>query len=181
MTLDPHSTLAIAAGVGALSGTHAAIWGMYKDAIHEGFAMRRFVRSMCVGALAAVAIQAALALPLPQASAVVLLFGLAYGTERGIVEVWKTFIRHEDQSKYTIPMQFSVRAVPVASRRVRLAAGFAYVGHRRDLPARHLGVCHIATTASRRYSGRAWWDSSSARSRRSAAPGKMRRPRASTA
>ena len=128
MTLDPHSTLAIAAGVGALSGTHAAIWGMYKDAIHEGFAMRRFIRSMCVGALAAVAIQAAFALPLPQASALVLLFGLAYGTERGIVEVWKTFIRHEDQSKYTIPMQFSVRAVPVASRRVRLAAGFGYVG-----------------------------------------------------
>src|SRR6476661_7778641 len=100
---------------------------MYKDAIHEGFAMWRFVRSVCVGALAAVAIQAVLGLPLPKASAAVVLFGLAYGTERAIVEVWKTFIRDEDQSKYTIPMQFSVRAVPVASRRLRLAAGAAYI------------------------------------------------------
>ena len=139
MTLDSQRMLAIAAGVGVLSGTHTAIWGMYKDAIHEGFATWRFARSVCVGALAAVAIQALLALPLPQAPAMVLLFGLAYGTERGIVEVWKTFVRHEDQSKYTIPMQFSVRAVPVASRRLRLAAGLAYVTI--------VGVCLLAISA----------------------------------
>lgn len=127
MTFDSPALLAVAVGVGALSGTHAAIWGMYKDAIHEGFAMRRFARSVCVGALAAIAIQAVIGLPLPEARAVVVLFGVAYGTERGIVEVWKTFIRHEDQSKYTIPMQFSVRAVPVASTSLRLAVGAAYV------------------------------------------------------
>jgi hypothetical protein len=127
MTLESQRTLAVAAAVGALSGTHTAIWGMYKDAIHEGFAMRRFARSVCVGASAAVAIQAVLRLALPQAPAMVLLFGLAYGTERGIVEVWKTFIRHEDQSKYTIPMQFSVHGVPVADQRIRIAAALAYV------------------------------------------------------
>ena len=128
MSLGPHASIVVAAGVGVLSGTHTAIWGMYKDSIHEGFEIRRFARSVCVGAVAAAAIQATLRLPLPLAPALVVLFGLAYASERGIVEVWKTFIRREDQSKYTIPMQFSVRGVPVASGPFRLTAGAAYVG-----------------------------------------------------
>ena len=53
----------------------------------------------------------------------VVLFGLAYALERGVVEVWKTFVREEDQSKYFIAMQFSIRGVPVASRGARLTAG----------------------------------------------------------
>jgi hypothetical protein len=57
----------------------------------------------------------------------VLLFGLSYAAERGIVEVWKTFVRHEDQAKYFIPMQFSIRGRPVEHRGIRLAAGAAYV------------------------------------------------------
>src|SRR5207237_5096934 len=61
------------------------------------------------------------------AGALVLLFGLAYAAERGLVEVWKTFVREEDQSKYFIPMQFSIGGVPVASRGARLAAGAGYV------------------------------------------------------
>jgi hypothetical protein len=117
----------MAALVGLLSGTHTAIWGMYKDAIHEGFAVRRFARSIAVGALAAMAIQLTVELPLHRASGVAVLFGLAYAAERGVVEVWKTFVRVEDQSKYTIPMQFSLRGIPVGSRRVRLAAGMGYV------------------------------------------------------
>jgi len=127
MTHVSVQSLALAAVVGALSGTHTAIWGMYKDAIHEGFAVRRFVRSVIVGGAVAVAIQLALALPLPGAAAVIVLFGLAYAAERGIVEVWKTFVREEDQSKYTIPMQFSLHGVPVRGRAARLAAGAAYV------------------------------------------------------
>jgi len=128
MTMPSASSLIVAALVGLLSGTHTAIWGMYKDAIHEGFVVRRFARSMAVGALAGVAIQLGLGLPLDQAAGLAVLFGLAYAAERGVVEVWKTFVRVEDQSKYSIPMQFSLRGVPVASRRVRLAAGAGYVG-----------------------------------------------------
>ena len=127
MTLPSPSSIGLAALVGLLSGTHTAIWGMYKDAIHEGFAVRRFARSMTVGVLAAVAIQLTLELPLHHAAGVAVLFGLAYAAERGVVEVWKTFVRVEDQSKYAIPMQFSLRGTPVESRRVRLAAGIGYV------------------------------------------------------
>jgi hypothetical protein len=124
--LTTHS-LAIAGAVGLLSGTHAAIWGMYKDAIHEGFAACRFLRSMILGAAVGVVLQAALRLAVPSAAAIVILFGLAYAAERGLVEVWKTFVRDENQGKYFIPMQFSIGGVPVASRRARLAAGAAYV------------------------------------------------------
>ncbi len=127
MTTVTLLSLAIAGVVGLLSGTHAAIWGMYKDAVHEGFGADRFARSVIVGAAAAVVVQAAFALALPSAAALVLLFGLAYAAERGVVEVWKTFVRDEDQAKYFIPMQFSVRGVPVASRVARLGAGAAYV------------------------------------------------------
>ena len=127
MTALAPQSLIVAGVVGLLAGTHAAIWGMYKDAIHEGFTLGRFARSMIVGAAVAVAIQAALQLALPGAAALVVLFGLAYAAERGLVEVWKTFVRQEDQSKYFIPMQFSVGGAPVASRAARLGAGAAYV------------------------------------------------------
>jgi hypothetical protein len=120
-------TLALAGVVGALAGTHAAIWGMYKDAAHEGFAARTFARSVVIGVLAGVALQLALHLALPTAGAIALLFGLAYGTERGLVETWKTFVREEDQSKYFIPMQFSFRGTPVTRRGPRLAMGALYV------------------------------------------------------
>ena len=119
--------LGYAALVGLLSGAHASIWGMYKDAIHEGFAPGRFARSMIVGALCAIAIQSLLRLALDAPGNLVLLFGLAYGAERGVVEVWKTFFRNEDQSKYFIPMQFSIRGEPVKSRLTRITAGLSYV------------------------------------------------------
>lgn len=113
--------------VGLLSGTHTAIWGMFKDAIHEGFTLGRFARSIVIGIMVALGIQSFFWFPLPAPGAVALLFGLSYATERGVVEVWKTFLREEDQSKYFIPMQFSVRGLPVRSRVARLAFGLAYV------------------------------------------------------
>lgn len=127
MTHIPFASLAIAGAVGLMSGCHTSIWGMYKDALHEGFGLGTFARSIAIGGVVAVVIQATLRLPLPAPHALFLLFGLAYAAERGIVEVWKTFIREEDQSKYFIPMQFSIRGVPVASRGTRLAAGAAYI------------------------------------------------------
>jgi len=124
MQMEP---LVVAAAVGLLSGTHTAIWGMFKDSIHEGFTWPRFARSAMVGAAVAVAIQWSLSLELPSAPALVVLFGLAYAAERGVIETWKTFVRDEDQSKYFIPMQFSLGGVPVQSRFARLAAGAAYM------------------------------------------------------
>ena len=125
--MTTNHTLLIAAAIGLLSGAHSAIWGMYKDSIYEGFGIVCFVRSLVVGALAAVAIQLAIDLPLSSPAALVVLFGLAYAAERGIIEVWKTFIREEDQSRFFIPLAFAIGGVPVVSRARRMAAGAGYV------------------------------------------------------
>ena len=48
-------------------------------------------------------------------------FGIVYAAERLTLELWKSFIREEDQSKYFIPMQFGVLGKPVQNRAVRWA------------------------------------------------------------
>jgi hypothetical protein len=116
-------TIASAGAIGLLAGTHAAVWGMYKDSVYEGFGRGRFIRSIGLGGAAAVLLQLMFRLPLPGPAAVVVLFGMAYAAERTMVELWKTFVRQEDQSKYFIPMQFSFRGVPLASRTARLVIG----------------------------------------------------------
>ena len=118
-----NSAIGIAAIVGAASGADAAIWGMYKDAAYEGFSWTRFVRSILLGIASAVAIQLVLMLDLSNAGPMLVLFGLSYAAERVLVEGWKMFVREEDQSKYTIPMQFALKGIPVRSRARRLAAG----------------------------------------------------------
>jgi len=124
--ISTHS-IVIAAVAGLLAGMHAAIWGMYKDGLYEGFTTDRFLGSVVLGAMCGVSVHVLLRLPLPDMGSFVVLFGLAYATERGLVEVWKTFLREEDQAKYTIPTRLTVRGVPVESRLVRLLAGIAYV------------------------------------------------------
>ena len=116
-----------AAAIGSVSGLHTAIWGMYKDSAHEGFSRRKFLRSILIGAASSMFIQSLLALDLSQPGMIVLLFGLAYAAERGIVETWKTFFRDEDQSKYFIPMQFTLLGRPVESRGARMLAGAGYI------------------------------------------------------
>jgi hypothetical protein len=118
----------VAVLVGALAGLHAATWGMYKDSLYEGFSWRKYGRSVAVGALAALALQALLPGDLYGAAGVVVLFGLTYVAERGLVEWHKSFVRVEDQSKYFIPMQFAVGGQVVHGRATRLIAGLVYAG-----------------------------------------------------
>ncbi len=120
-------TLAMAIVIGLLAGTHASIWGMYKDAPHEGFTWATFVRSMLVATVAAPLAVRWLSLPLAGPGDWVVLFGTTYAIERALAEVYKTFIRIEDQSKYFIPMQLSVFGKPVRSYGARLLVGACYV------------------------------------------------------
>lgn len=117
--------LAVALVVGILAGLHTATWGMYKDAIHEGFTVPRYLRSVLVSALAAPIIVAVSGLDPLTASGLVVLFGVTYCSERGLTEFWKTFVRFVDQSKFTIPMQFHVfgRVIPQGPVRWAIAAG----------------------------------------------------------
>lgn len=115
-----------ALGVAILAGLHTSTWGMYKDAPHEGFTWPKYLRSTIVAALVGLALQALVGFDLTRWSAIAVLFGCVYVVERALTEFYKTFLRVEDQSKYFIPMQFSVFGEVVQSRAVQLAVGAAY-------------------------------------------------------
>ena len=117
---------------GLLAGLHTSTWGMYKDSPHEGFGWPKYFRSTIISLILAPIVWHLTQLKgdesLSMASSLFLLWGTVYVTERGIVEVWKTFIRTEDQSKYFIPMQLHVLGRVVESKRDRLIAAIFYVG-----------------------------------------------------
>jgi hypothetical protein len=110
--------------IGLLAGAHTATWGMYKDAPHEGFELRKYLRSILISALIACAL-VVLGYPLHDSGSMIVLFGVTYVLERAISEFYKTFIRREDQSKYTIPMQFAVLGRVVEQDGVRIGVGLA--------------------------------------------------------
>ena len=112
--------------VGLLAGTHTATWGMYKDAIHEGFTYRRYSRSILVSTAVSPVTYWLTGLNAFRAADLVVLFGLVYVVERCLTEFYKTYVRTEDQSKYFIPMQFHVFGKVVHSRAARLAVGIPH-------------------------------------------------------
>jgi len=113
------NTIVPAILIGLLAGAHTSSWGMYKDAPHEGFTFLKYSRSIIVAAAAAFILSLVVDLNLSLASHLSVFFGLVYATERLTLELWKSFLREEDQSKYFIPMQFGVLGKPIKSRAVR--------------------------------------------------------------
>lgn len=111
--------LSIAVLIGLLAGTHVSTWGMYKDAIHEGFTWPKYFRSIVIGALVGLVLQSVIRMDLARAGQMVVFFGLVYAIERLLLELWKGYIREEDQSKYFIPMQFGILGKPVKNRAAR--------------------------------------------------------------
>jgi len=119
--------LILALITGLAVGLHNATWGMYKDAPHEGFTWSTYFRSVIAGAIYGPLLWYIFKLDLSLPANLFLLFGASYSLERITMEVYKTFIRVEDQSKYFIPMQLSVFGKPVKSYGARLFFGFVYV------------------------------------------------------
>lgn len=120
-------SMGIALAIGLLAGAHTSTWGMYKDCPYEGFTYRKYFRSILISALVAVAWQLVSGLDLSLASGRLVLFGLTYATERGLVELYKGFLREEDQAKYFIPMQFHVMGRVVHSRAARWSVAAAWI------------------------------------------------------
>lgn len=120
-------TLLLAAAVGLMAGVHTATWGMYKDAPHEGFSRWKYARSILLATVIGVIVSAMWGLDPRRAADLVVLFGATYAVERALAEIYKTFLRDEDQSKYFIPMQFAIFGTVVRSRGGRLLAGAGYV------------------------------------------------------
>ena len=115
--------LFVAAVLGLLAGLHTATWGMYKDSMHEGFFWPRYFRSPIVGIVMAVIAYVIARPTLDTAAGMVGFFGVVYVLERGVIELWKTFLRNEDQSKYFIPMQFAVFGKVIESQSRRYIIG----------------------------------------------------------
>jgi hypothetical protein len=113
------NTLVPAILIGLLAGAHTSSWGMYKDAPHEGFTFPKYSRSIIVATVAAIILSLIVELNLVLPSHLSVFFGLVYASERLTLELWKSFLREEDQSKYFIPMQFGVMGKPIQSRAVR--------------------------------------------------------------
>lgn len=112
---------------GLAVGIHNATWGMYKDAPHEGFTWSTYFRSVIAGLIFGPLLHYIFGLDLFNPANIFLLFGATYSLERITMEVYKTFIRVEDQSKYFIPMQLSAFGKPVKSYPARLMFGVVYV------------------------------------------------------
>ena len=146
--MSDSSSLAIAALVGAATGLHAATWGMYKDALYEGFSRWKFARSVLIGAASGAVVQSLMRFDLRGPAGFVLLAGLAYALERGIAEWHKSFVREEDQSKYFIPMQLAVGGRIVRSRVVRALSGLAYAG---ALAAVAIGLARLGDAGTPRF------------------------------
>jgi hypothetical protein len=121
------STL-LAAVVGLLAGIHAATWGMYKDAPHEGFSRRKYARSPLLAMALGILVHALTGLDPRHPGDLVVLFGVVYVVERALAEIYKTFLREEDQSKYFIPMQFHILGRVVRHRGLRRLVGALYAG-----------------------------------------------------
>jgi hypothetical protein len=117
----------VAALIGAVAGTHISTWGMYKDSIHEGFTWPKYFRSVLVGATIAVIVLTMTSIDLSRPAGMLVFFGIVYAFERLSLELWKSFLRIEDQSKYFIPMQFGVRGKLIHDRRIRWSVGAAVV------------------------------------------------------
>ena len=105
-----------------ICGTHAATWGAFKETPFEGFKPASFVRSIVVAVVAAVFL--ATATDLESTVAPIVLVGLLYATERLATELWKSFVREDDQSAYAIPMRIAVLGRPVDGRFSRYLMGF---------------------------------------------------------
>ena len=113
--------------IGLAAGAHISTWGMYKDSPHEGFTWRTYFRSIGLALSLSLVGVPLTGLDLTRPGNAVVFFGMVYIAERALNELWKGFIREEDQSKYFIPMQFHIGGRLVHDRRIRWGAGATWV------------------------------------------------------
>jgi hypothetical protein len=103
-----------------LVGLHIASWGAYKDAPYEGFRSISYLRSVLLATIVAILITV---LAPELAPTIVVLVGAVYAIERLATEGWKSILREEDQTRYTIPMRLGFRGQPVNHIGIRYTAG----------------------------------------------------------
>ncbi len=110
--------------IGLLTGLHAATWGGFKDSPFEGFRPASFARSIGLGLMAALALATFTELE-KEHPALLVIVGLCYAGERLATEWWKSIVREDDQTAYSIPMRLAAHGRPIDDRRLRYLLGLA--------------------------------------------------------
>jgi hypothetical protein len=120
LTVDHAGILWSALPLALVAGIHAATWGAYKDSPYEGYHPIRQLRTIVVAALIAVlGVGTGLVDPHTALPAI----GVIYALERLATEWWKTILRVDDQSAYSIPMRLGFRGRPVDVDWIRHGCG----------------------------------------------------------
>ena len=111
--------------IGVLAGWHAANWGAYKDTPYEGFRWSSYVRSVLIAGVAALVLGRLVGID--AVPPLLVLLGMVYAVERFATEWWKSILREQDQSVYTIPMRLGIRGRTVDRSLARYAVGVGTV------------------------------------------------------
>jgi hypothetical protein len=111
--------------IGFVSGLHAALYGAYKDAPHESFMMRRFVREL-VFSVTIAGVLAAFHFSDRQTPFVV--YVSVFALSRIATEFWKLFLRIEPQEGFRIPTQVHWVKGVVQNPVIRLIMGIGFLG-----------------------------------------------------
>lgn len=110
--------------IGLAAGFHAALYGAYKDAPHESFLMRRFVRELVFSAVIAGGLAA---FHLSDGQTPFILYLSIFSLARIATEFWKLFLRVEPQEGFRIPtMVHCVKGV-VYNPVIRLIMGIGFI------------------------------------------------------
>lgn len=123
MLISP-AELVTASFLGGAVGIHVSTWGAYKDSPYEGYHPLRQLRTLVLAGVAALAV---LTLGLGSPATLLPALGVVYTFERLATEWWKTILRNDDQSAYTIPMRLGFRGRPVDAHWLRYGVGILVV------------------------------------------------------
>jgi hypothetical protein len=125
--IPPGSGLAlvILALVGLAAGLHAALYGAYKDAPHENFLLRRFIRELVIAAVVTASLGC---LHLADHQTPFVIYLSVFALARIMTEFWKLFLRVEPQEDYRIPTQIHCVTGVVHNPALRLLFGAGFLG-----------------------------------------------------
>lgn len=109
--------------IGLAAGFHAALYGAYKDAPHESFLLRRFIRELVFSTTIAGTLAA---LHLSDGQTPFIIYLSVFALSRIATECWKLFLRIEPQGDFRIPtMVHCVKGVVYnPALRLLMGAGF---------------------------------------------------------
>lgn len=113
---------------GTIAGLHSSCWGGFKDSPYEPFLVKKYIRSIIVGALLGLITPWLLKLHGYSAINLVLFFGFVVALERVFTETLKAFFRQENQDKYNIPTRFHYLGKTINNRLVRFFLGIGFIG-----------------------------------------------------